>query len=35
MIKYAKAKKQIYLAILGISWFWFIGAAIFINTFTC
>ncbi len=28
MIKYAKAKKEIYLAILGISWFWFIGAAI-------
>jgi acyl-[acyl-carrier-protein]-phospholipid O-acyltransferase/long-chain-fatty-acid--[acyl-carrier-protein] ligase len=28
MIKYAKAKKQVYLAILGISWFWFISAAI-------
>ncbi len=28
MIKYAKAKKQIYLAILGISWFWFISTAI-------
>ncbi|MFY9589981.1 acyl-[ACP]--phospholipid O-acyltransferase [Rickettsia endosymbiont of Halotydeus destructor] len=28
MLKYAKAKKQVYLAILGISWFWFIGAAI-------
>ncbi|WP_375326761.1 acyl-[ACP]--phospholipid O-acyltransferase [Candidatus Tisiphia endosymbiont of Nemotelus uliginosus] len=29
MLKYAKTKKQIYLAILGISWFWFISAAIF------
>ncbi|WP_410521679.1 acyl-[ACP]--phospholipid O-acyltransferase [Candidatus Tisiphia endosymbiont of Psammoecus bipunctatus] len=28
MIKYAQAKKQVYLAILGISWFWFISAAI-------
>jgi acyl-[acyl-carrier-protein]-phospholipid O-acyltransferase/long-chain-fatty-acid--[acyl-carrier-protein] ligase len=28
MIKYASSKKQVYLAILGISWFWFIGAAI-------
>lgn len=28
MIKYAKTKKQVYLAILGISWFWFISAAI-------
>ncbi|WP_425360088.1 MULTISPECIES: acyl-[ACP]--phospholipid O-acyltransferase [unclassified Candidatus Tisiphia] len=28
MIKYAKSKKQVYLAILGISWFWFISAAI-------
>lgn len=28
MLKYAKSKKQIYLAILGISWFWFISAAI-------
>jgi len=28
LIKYVQAKKQIYLAILGISWFWFIGAAI-------
>jgi acyl-[acyl-carrier-protein]-phospholipid O-acyltransferase/long-chain-fatty-acid--[acyl-carrier-protein] ligase len=29
IIKYAKSKKQVYLAILGISWFWFIGATIF------
>ncbi|MGX6960937.1 MAG: acyl-[ACP]--phospholipid O-acyltransferase [Rickettsia endosymbiont of Pentastiridius leporinus] len=28
LIKYVKEKKTIYLAILGISWFWFIGAAI-------
>ncbi|RTK92185.1 MAG: acyl-[ACP]--phospholipid O-acyltransferase [Rickettsiales bacterium] len=28
MVKYASSKKQVYLAILGISWFWFIGAAI-------
>ena len=28
MFKYAKTKKQLYLAILGISWFWFISAAI-------
>lgn len=28
MIKYSYSKKKIYLAILGISWFWFIGAAI-------
>jgi len=28
MLKYAKAKKQVYLSILGISWFWFISAAI-------
>ncbi|HJD64788.1 MAG TPA: acyl-[ACP]--phospholipid O-acyltransferase [Rickettsia endosymbiont of Diachasma alloeum] len=28
MIRYAQTKKQIYLAILGISWFWFIEAAI-------
>ena len=28
MINYAKARKQLYLAILGISWFWFISAAI-------
>lgn len=28
IIKYAYSKKQVYLAILGISWFWFIGAAI-------
>ncbi len=28
MVKYAASKKQIYMAILGISWFWFIGAAI-------
>lgn len=28
MINYAKTKKQLYLAILGISWFWFISAAI-------
>lgn len=28
LVKYARTKKQIYLAILGISWFWFIGAAI-------
>lgn len=28
MIQYSHSKKQVYLAILGISWFWFIGAAI-------
>ena len=28
MIKYASSKNKVYLAILGISWFWFIGAAI-------
>jgi len=28
MVKYASSKNQVYLAILGISWFWFIGAAI-------
>ncbi len=28
MIRYAKSKKQVYLSILGISWFWFIGATI-------
>jgi len=28
MVNYAKSKKQVYLSILGISWFWFIGAAI-------
>lgn len=28
IIKYATSKNQVYLAILGISWFWFIGAAI-------
>lgn len=28
MIRYVKYKKQVYFAILGISWFWFIGAAI-------
>lgn len=28
MLKHASSKKQVYLAILGISWFWFIGAAI-------
>ncbi len=28
MVKYAYSKNKVYLAILGISWFWFIGAAI-------
>lgn len=28
LIKYSQTKKQVYLAILGISWFWFISAAI-------
>ncbi|MDC0865228.1 MFS transporter, partial [Rickettsiaceae bacterium] len=28
MIKYATSKNQVYLAILGISWFWFIGAIV-------
>ena len=28
MVKYASSKNKVYLAILGISWFWFIGAAI-------
>lgn len=28
MVKYASSKNHVYLAILGISWFWFIGAAI-------
>lgn len=28
IVKYASSKNQVYLAILGISWFWFIGAAI-------
>ncbi|MGI4775976.1 MAG: MFS transporter, partial [Janthinobacterium lividum] len=28
IIRYSYSKKQIYLSILGISWFWFIGAAI-------
>jgi acyl-[acyl-carrier-protein]-phospholipid O-acyltransferase / long-chain-fatty-acid--[acyl-carrier-protein] ligase len=28
MIKQATSKNQVYLAILGVSWFWFIGAAI-------
>lgn len=28
MVKYAASKKKVYLAILGISWFWFFGAAI-------
>ena len=28
IIKYAHSKKRVYLAILGISWFWFIAAAI-------
>jgi acyl-[acyl-carrier-protein]-phospholipid O-acyltransferase/long-chain-fatty-acid--[acyl-carrier-protein] ligase len=28
IIKYAHSKKRLYLAILGISWFWFIAAAI-------
>ena len=28
MVKYASSKNNVYLAILGISWFWFIGAAI-------
>lgn len=28
MLKHSTSKNQVYLAILGISWFWFIGAAI-------
>jgi acyl-[acyl-carrier-protein]-phospholipid O-acyltransferase/long-chain-fatty-acid--[acyl-carrier-protein] ligase len=28
IIKYASSRNKVYLAILGISWFWFIGAAI-------
>lgn len=28
MVKYSSSKNQVYLAILGISWFWFIGAVI-------
>lgn len=28
IVKYAYSKNKVYLAILGISWFWFIGAAI-------
>ena len=28
MVKYAASKNQVYLAILGVSWFWFIAAAI-------
>ncbi|GAB4163605.1 MAG: acyl-[ACP]--phospholipid O-acyltransferase [Rickettsiaceae bacterium] len=28
MVRYASSKNKVYLAILGISWFWFIGAAI-------
>ena len=28
IVKYTSSKNQVYLAILGISWFWFIGAAI-------
>ncbi len=28
MVRQASAKNQVYLSILGISWFWFIGAAI-------
>jgi acyl-[acyl-carrier-protein]-phospholipid O-acyltransferase/long-chain-fatty-acid--[acyl-carrier-protein] ligase len=28
MVKYAASKNKVYLAILGVSWFWFIGAAI-------
>jgi acyl-[acyl-carrier-protein]-phospholipid O-acyltransferase / long-chain-fatty-acid--[acyl-carrier-protein] ligase len=28
IVKYARSKKQVYLSILGISWFWFFGAAI-------
>jgi acyl-[acyl-carrier-protein]-phospholipid O-acyltransferase/long-chain-fatty-acid--[acyl-carrier-protein] ligase len=28
IVKYAYSKTQVYLAILGISWFWFIGAVI-------
>lgn len=28
MVNYARSRKQVYLSILGISWFWFIGAAI-------
>jgi acyl-[acyl-carrier-protein]-phospholipid O-acyltransferase/long-chain-fatty-acid--[acyl-carrier-protein] ligase len=28
MVRYAASKQKVYLAILGISWFWFIGAVI-------
>ncbi len=28
MVRYASAKNQVYLSILGVSWFWFLGAAI-------
>jgi acyl-[acyl-carrier-protein]-phospholipid O-acyltransferase/long-chain-fatty-acid--[acyl-carrier-protein] ligase len=28
IVKYAHSKKQVFLPILGISWFWFIGAAL-------
>ncbi|HJK87696.1 MAG TPA: acyl-[ACP]--phospholipid O-acyltransferase [Candidatus Megaira endosymbiont of Hartmannula sinica] len=28
ILQYAKSKRNVYLAILGISWFWFIGAVI-------
>ncbi len=28
IVKYSTSKKQVFLSILGISWFWFIGAAI-------
>ena len=28
IVKYAYSKKQVFLTILGISWFWFIGAAL-------
>ena len=28
IVKYAYSRTKVYLAILGISWFWFIGAAI-------
>ncbi|MDG1437061.1 MAG: acyl-[ACP]--phospholipid O-acyltransferase [Rickettsiaceae bacterium] len=28
IVKYSASKNQVYLSILGISWFWFIGAAI-------
>ncbi len=28
MVKFARSKKPVYMAILGISWFWFVGAVI-------